>query len=110
MSYHNVTILQKNYNISCSENEIPRLEECTKAVNQLLEKMFKNTKSTSETTIMALTLLTIMDELLDCKSQLAAQSGESEFASDPNDSLTPTISADMLHKLETLHEKLVSIV
>gem|GEM_PF-6189956 len=98
MSNHTVTILQKNYNISCSEDEIPRLEACTKAVNELLDKTFKSVKANSETTIMAIALLTIMDELMDFRNQDQSK-GE----------ITHNISTDMYQKLELLQKKLIEI-
>ena len=68
MSHHTVTILQKNYNISCSETEIPHLQECTNFVNNVLTKITKNCKTGSENTLMAMALLIITDELLEYKN------------------------------------------
>ena len=70
MHHHVVTILQKNYSISCTENEIPRLEECTNFVNAILQKITKSGRINSENTVMAMALLTITDELLDFKKTM----------------------------------------
>ncbi|MFT6072799.1 MAG: cell division protein ZapA (FtsZ GTPase activity inhibitor) [Dasania sp.] len=103
MTYHSVTILQKNYNISCAENEVPRLEECTKSVNDLLGKIFNASKSRSETTVMAMALLTIMDELLDHKNNANnANTTNLEHS-------THIIPQDMLERLENISQAMVQI-
>lgn len=107
MSNHTVTILQKNYNISCSESEIPHLQECTDFVNNILKQLMKNCKTNSENTIMAMGLLMITDELLEYKknshdtvsTSIALQNSEMN-------SVDYIIPQDILLKLESLCEKL----
>jgi cell division protein ZapA (FtsZ GTPase activity inhibitor) len=69
MNHHTVTILHKNYNISCDDNEIPRLQECTDFVNSLLQKIHKTSVINSENTLLIMALLTITDELMDYKNK-----------------------------------------
>ncbi len=107
MGNHTVTILQKNYNISCSESEVPHLQECTDFVNNILKQLMKNCKTNSENTIMAMGLLMITDELLEYKknshnnvsASIALQSSEIK-------SVDYIIPESMVLKLESLCEKM----
>jgi cell division protein ZapA (FtsZ GTPase activity inhibitor) len=101
--HHVVTILQKNYSISCSEEEIARLEECTNFVNAILQKITKSGRINSENTVMAMALLTITDELLDLKKD-----NTSNYTLDkPKNTLTQNIIPEnIVSKLEKLCQKM----
>ncbi len=107
MGNHTVTILQKNYNISCSESEVPHLQECTDFVNNILKQLMKNCKTNSENTIMAMGLLMITDELLEYKKK--SHNNPSASIALQNSNIHSTdyiIPEDILLKLESLCEKI----
>lgn len=112
MTQHTITILQKNYNISCNEDEIPRLKECTDLVNELLQKTHKNSTVNSENTLMVMALLTIADELLDYKNNLVPapipqkEQIIKEIIKIETVEKTPD---DVLSKLENLCQKMTTI-
>jgi cell division protein ZapA (FtsZ GTPase activity inhibitor) len=107
MGNHTVTILQKNYNISCSEAEVPHLQECTDFVNNILKQLMKNCKTNSENTIMAMGLLMITDELLECKKNAHNNvSASITLHNSEIKSVDYIIPEDILLKLESLCQTL----
>lgn len=100
MGYHTVTILQKNYNISCDESEILHLQECTNLVNETLGKVLQGYKTSSESTVMAMALLMIADELLDYRTKY------SDDVENNNHQTSEVIPINILEKLEILDKKI----
>lgn len=105
MGNHTVTVLQKSYNISCSETEIPHLQECTDFVNTVLKQIMKTSKTNSEHTLMAMALLTITDELLEHKKN-AKVSLSSPTENPELKTVEYVIPTDMLSRLEGLYQKM----
>ncbi len=103
MSHHTVTILQKSYNISCSDTEVPHLQKCTDFVNDVLRKITKNCKTGSENTLMAMALLVIADELLEYKNN---KTEKKETENLNNIIINEVIPQDMITKLENLCQQM----
>lgn len=103
--HHIITILHKNYNISCVESEIPRLQECADFVNGVLQKIHKSSIINSENTLMVMALLTITDELLDCKNKIINPQNITQAHTQNEPQIHHITPDDILNKLENLCKK-----
>lgn len=106
MGYQTVTILQRKYNISCSEEELPHLKKCTNYVNNIVDKIHNEMKSGSENTVMAMALLTIADEFIDYKEKNKPQDHLEKHEVKQETSIPEGI----LDRLEVLNNKLAEAV